>query len=239
MTMTKTLDFNLEIKASDDDGRFEGLASPYGGKPDSYGDIVEKTAYDDTLKVHRDRGTMPVMLWAHDQAQPIGVWEKFESRDDGLYGTGRLIKGVRQADEAHLLMKHGAVRGLSIGYRVVESVPDGKNTRLKKIDLHEVSIVAIPAAPLARIVNVKADSDDYLLLRARLLAGDLPSDRELDKGLKAAFDLSNSQAERAVRLFRKGLAQGEPENEPNDDQLALAAALLRDAIKGFSDLTRT
>jgi uncharacterized protein len=235
--MNKTLDFDLQIKAADDDGRFEGWASPYGGKPDSYGDIIEKTAYDDTLKSHRERGTMPVMLWAHDQGEPIGVWENFESKDDGLYGTGRLIKGVRRADEAHLLMKHGAVRGLSIGYRVVDSVPDGKMTRLKKIDLHEVSIVAIPAADRARIVHVK-NNDDYLLLRARLLAGELPSDRELDKGLKATFDLSNSQAERAVRLFRKGLAQGEPENEPNDDQLALAAALLRDAIKGFADLRK-
>jgi len=230
--MNKTLDFALDIKSADDDGRFEGWASPYEGAPDSYGDIIDKAAYDDTLAKHRANNTMPVMLWAHDQAQPIGVWENFESKDNGLYGVGRLIKGVRRADEAHLLMKNGAVRGLSIGYRVVEAVPDGKMTRLKRVDLHEVSIVAIPAADRARIVHVK-NSDDYLLLRARLLAGELPSDRELDKGLKATFDLSNSQAERAVRLFRKGLAQGEPENEPNDDQTALAVALLRDALKGF------
>jgi HK97 family phage prohead protease len=238
MTMIKTLDFSLDIKSADDDGRFEGWASPYGGKPDSYGDVIEKTAYDDTLKAHRERGTMPVMLWAHDQAQPIGVWESFESKDDGLYGVGRLIKGVRQADEAHLLMKHGAVRGLSIGYRVVEAVPDGKMTRLKRVDLHEVSIVAIPAADRARIVAVKSDSDDYLLLRARLLAGELPSDRELDKGMKVAFDLSNSQAERVVRLFRKGLAQGDPVNEPNDETSTLAVSLLRDALKGFPDFKR-
>jgi uncharacterized protein len=235
--MNKTLDFALDIKSTDDDGRFEGWASPYGGAPDSYGDIVEKTAYDDTLAKHRANNTMPVMLWAHDQAEPIGVWENFESKGDGLYGTGRLIKGVRRADEAHLLMKNGAVRGLSIGYRVVDSVPDGKMTRLKKIDLHEVSIVAIPAADRARIVHVK-NTDNYALLRARLLAGDLPGDRELEKGMRDAFDLSNSQAEKAVRLIRKGLAQGEPVNEPNDETSALAVALLRDALKGFPDFKR-
>ncbi len=234
-----TLDFSLEIKATDQDGdgTFEGLASPFGGPADSYSDIIEPGAYADTLAKHYRAGTMPVMLWAHDQAEPIGVWTEMYEDGKGLYGKGRLIKGVRRADEAHLLMKNKAVRGLSIGYRVLESVPDGAVNRLKRIDLHEVSVVAIPAASRARIVTVKSH-DDFLLLQARLLAGELPSDRELDKGLKVAFGLSNSQAEKAVRLLRKGPALGEPGNEPNDDNTALAVALLRDALKGFPDFRR-
>ena len=232
-----TLDFSLDIKSADDEGSFEGYASPFNGPADSYGDIVEPGAYADTLARHYRSGTMPVMLWAHDQAEPIGVWTEMHEDGKGLYGKGRLIKGVRRADEAHLLMRNKAVRGLSIGYRVVESVPDGMTNRLKKIDLHEVSIVAIPAASRARIVTVK-NTDNYALLRARYLAGELPSDREFEKGMRDAFGLSNAQAERVVRLYRKGPALGEPGNEPNDDNTALAVALLRDALKGFPDLRR-
>jgi uncharacterized protein len=233
--VNKTLDFNLEIKASDQDGEgtFEGLASPFGGPPDSYGDVIEPGAYADTLAKHHRNGTMPIMLWGHDPAEPIGVWKSFHEDGRGLYGKGQLLKGIRRADEAHILLKNRAIRGLSIGYRVVEQEPDGPINRLKKIDLHEVSIVAIAAAPRARVTEIK-HSDHYALLRARLLAGDLPSDRELEKGMRDAFDLSNAQAERVVRLFRKGLAQGEPGNEPNDPNALAAVALLRDALKGFS-----
>jgi HK97 family phage prohead protease len=238
MTMTKTLDFNLEIKAADEDEwTFEGLASPFNGPADSYGDVVIPGAYTDTLAKHFRNGTMPVMLWAHDPAEPIGVWEKFHEEGRGLYGRGRLLKGVRRAEEAYILLKNKAIRGLSIGYRVVEAEPDGPINRLRKIDLHEVSIVAIAAAPRARVTEVK-HTDNYALLRARYLAGELPSDREFEKGMRDAFGLSNAQAERVVRLYRKGPALGEPGNEPNDDNTALAVALLRDALKGFPDFRR-
>lgn len=231
---TKTLDFDLEIKAADEEGSFEGYASPFGGPADSYGDVVEPGAYADTLAKHRRAGTMPVMLWGHDQREPIGVWKEFHEDGKGLYGKGQLLKGIRRADEAAILIRAKAVRGLSIGYRVVEAEPDGPVMRLRKIDLHEVSIVAIPAAPRARISTIKADSDHYALLRARLLAGEPPSDRELEKGMRDAFGLSNAQAERVVRLFRKGQAQGEPGDAPNEINTLAAIAVLRDAIKGFS-----
>lgn len=231
----KTLDFTLEVKAADQDGEgsFEGYASPFLGPADSYGDVVEPGAYADTLAKHRRSGTMPVMLWSHDQAEPIGVWKDFYEDGKGLYGKGQLLKGIRRADEAYILLKAKAIRGLSIGYRVVEAEPDGANMRLKKIDLHEVSIVAIAAAPRARVTGIK-HSDNYALLRARLLAGELPSDREIEKGMRDAFDLSNSQAERFVRSFRKGLAQGEPGDEPNDTNTLAAVAVLREALKGFA-----
>jgi HK97 family phage prohead protease len=232
--MNKTLDFDLEIKAApDDEGTFEGLASPFGGSPDSYGDVIEAGAYAETLRAHKLRGTMPLMLWGHNPDLPIGVWESMSEDGTGLRAKGRLLRGVAKAEEVYIMLKNRAVRGLSIGYRVVESVPDGAITRLKKLDLLEVSVVAFPAAPRARVTGVK-NTDNYALLRARLLAGDLPSDRELEKGMRDAFDLSNSQAERVVRLLRKGPALGEPGDEPNDDNAALAVALLRDAIKGFA-----
>jgi uncharacterized protein len=232
--MHKTLDFDLMIKGEpDDEGTFEGLASPFGGPADSYGDVIEAGAYAETLQRHYRSGTMPVMLWSHDQSEPIGIWTEMHEDGKGLYGKGRLIKGVRRADEAHLLMRHKAVRGLSIGYRVLDSQPDGKVTRLKKIDLLEVSIVAIPAASRARITTVK-HSDHTALLRNRLVAGDPPSLREWEKGLRDALDLSQSEAEKAVRLCLKGIAQGEPGNAETDPTTLAAITVLRDALKGFS-----
>jgi hypothetical protein len=69
--------------------------------------------------------------------------------------------------------------------------------------------VSFPANKRARVTAVK--SEHFATLRDRLMAGDLPSERELEKGMRDAFDLSNSQAERAVRLFLKREGQGDPD----------------------------
>jgi HK97 family phage prohead protease len=232
--MNKQLDFSLEVKGvPDEEGVFEGLASPYGGPADSYGDIIEPGAYASTLNAHFRAGTMPLMLWNHNPDQPIGVWEEFAEQGRGLVGKGRLLRGVRKAEEVYIMLKNRAVRGLSIGYQVVESVPDGKFNRLKAIDLHEVSIVAFPAAKRARVDVVKADCEHYALMRERMLAGEPLTKRELERGLRDAFDFSRAEAEKAVRLCFGEIGRGELGNVPENDALQAIAAL-RDALKGFA-----
>lgn len=232
--MNKTLDFSLEIKSVDEkgEGTFSGYASPFGGPPDSYGDVVEPGAYAESLAKHKRKGTMPVMLWSHNPDEPIGVWKEFNEDGTGLWGEGQLLKGVRRADEAHLLLKGGAVRGLSIGYRIIEGEPDGAVFKLKKLDLIEVSIVAFPAAPRARVDTVK--SEYFAALRNKLLAGEPPTDRELERGLREAFELSRSEATAAVARCFKGRSQGEPVHVETDQSALAAVAMLRDAIKGLS-----
>lgn len=56
------------------------------------------------------------------------------------------------------------------------------------------------------------------VLVAKLRAGDQPSERELENGLKGLAGLSNSEAERATRLLLKG-GQGEPDGETNHSAL--------------------
>ena len=67
------------------------------------------------------------MLWQHDPAQPIGIWDEVREDATGLYVKGRLLPDVARAREAQALLAAGAVDGLSIGYRTLraESVPGG------------------------------------------------------------------------------------------------------------------
>lgn len=71
-------------------------------------------------------------------------------------------------------------------------------------------------------------------LLAKLSSGEPATVREWEHGLKG-LGLSNSEAERAVRVNFKGIAQGEPE-KPETDQAAIAEALaeLRRRLDGFS-----
>lgn len=141
----------------------EGYASLFGDR-DRGGDIVEKGAYVRSLTRLAAEGRQVKMLWQHDPAQPIGVWDEVREDDKGLFVRGRLLDTVARAREAAALIAAGAIDGLSIGYRTVRAVKNGEGRRLlRELELWEVSLVTFPMLPSAR-VRAKGDplADDAL-----------------------------------------------------------------------------
>ena len=196
-------DLSFEIKAVSDDGLFSGYASVFDNV-DSYGDIVRKGAFVESISEWEAKGKMPPILWNHDPSDPIGVYTKMQEDDKGLFVEGRLlIDDVPRARQTHALMKAGAIDGLSIGYRVKEYLynVDEEVTDLIKLSLREVSIVTFPANPETRIEAVKS----------RLDAGELPTLPEFEKFLREA-GFSKSQATAiAGHGLRKLLSDSAPE----------------------------
>lgn len=153
---SKSLPF--EVKATSEDGVFEGYAAVFGNK-DAWDDIIAPGAFKKTILQHKSRKTMPALLWQHDSRQPIGVWESMKEDDTGLYVKGRLLReDVYRAREAYALLKAGALSGMSIGYYATDYETDTKTgvRTLKEIDLVEASLVTFPANPEARVQAVKA-----------------------------------------------------------------------------------
>lgn len=227
----QTKDFALDLKEVGEDGTFVGYGSVFGNA-DSYGEIVEPGAFAASLKAHAKAKTMPMMLWQHDTWQPIGVWDVMEEDAKGLRCEGRLLLGVRQADEAHIMLKAGAIRGLSIGYRELAAEPDGNNRRLKKLDLREVSIVSFPANDKATVTAVKqVRAEDFV---RRLRDGDAPSIKEFEDILG---DLGVPKSLR-THIASHGYATAiRSESGGTDPAVKSALADLRAAADGF--LTRT
>lgn len=215
----------IEIKADaiKDSGEFEGYASTFGGKPDSYGDVIAEGAYAESLGAHKKAGTMPKMFWQHDRSKPIGKW--IDAREDtkGLFVVGRLNMDVQQAREAHSHLKNGDIDGLSIGYRIREYSVDTETGvwTLEKLDLQEVSVVSIGANENATVSSVKAAKQLHQLTE-KLKAGDRLTEREFEVWLKG-LGFSNSQAERAARLHLKG----QRESAAAEKSTAFMQALLR------------
>ncbi len=147
---TKTFPFELEEKALDEVGTFEGYAAVFG-KPDRMGDVIEKGAFTKTLQENK---TLPV-LWYHDPRDPIGIVEDVKVDRRGLKIRGQLNLDVKSASEKYSLMKQKAIRGLSFGYRTVKDRWDGKVRNLLEINLFEISPVTFPMQPTAQITGVK------------------------------------------------------------------------------------
>ncbi|MGV3633116.1 MAG: HK97 family phage prohead protease [Pseudorhodoplanes sp.] len=136
------------------DGSVEGYASLFG-EIDQARDMVMPGAFAQTLRL---RGVRRIpMLFQHDPAEPIGIWQDITEDWRGLRVRGRLIPDVRRARELLALLREGAADGLSIGFKTVKARVDPK-TRVRKlaeIDLWEISIVTFPLLPGARVRAVK------------------------------------------------------------------------------------
>ncbi|CAM3076235.1 HK97 family phage prohead protease [Paracoccus nototheniae] len=134
----------------------EGYASLFG-LTDQGGDAVRPGAFSASLARLAGRGDKVRMLWQHDPARPIGVWDEIREDATGLWVRGRLLPEVAQAREAAALIGAGAIDGLSIGYRVLRAERDAQARRvLVEVELWEVSLVTFPMLPEAKVGRKEA-----------------------------------------------------------------------------------
>jgi len=154
-----------------EDATITGYASLFGA-PDHGGDVVMPGAYATSLAALAAAGRRVKMLWQHDPAQPIGVWDEVREDTRGLWVRGRILADVARGREALALIGAGALDGLSIGYRTKRAERlTGGGRRLIEVELWEVSLVTFPMLPQARVA-AKADApgdEDSALMQA--LAG--------------------------------------------------------------------
>lgn len=204
----------LEFKAAftvDDTGAIEGTAWPFGSA-DSVGDWIEKGAFGPVAKLP--------MLFAHDQAQAIGVWDSITETPTGLQVKGRLLtESVERAREVHALVKAGAVSGLSIGFITKQAKPRQRGRTITALDLREISVVAVPAHPGATITSIKAATDGPATDKENHMENDVQNETETKAAphieLKALNDNLGKINARVDKLEAKSnrLPIGEPAND--------------------------
>ena len=149
-----------------------GYASLFGAT-DQSGDVVEKGAYAASLARLAARNGRVKMLWQHDPAQPIGVWDEVREDGRGLWVKGRILTDVAQGREAAALIGAGAIDGLSIGYRTVKARKDDAGRRsLVELELWEVSLVTFPMLPEARVAAKGDDPEDRLMRELAMVFDD-------------------------------------------------------------------
>ena len=160
----KTTGAGVEIKASGEDGMLHIRAYALAfGNVDSWGDIIMPGACDDFLK-SADADRM-ALCWQHDRTTVIG-----KITDKGVDAVGMWIEAdvlpTTAGKDAAILLKSGAVKEFSIGYRATKyhwEKRDGYDYDIRVIDaltVYECSPVTIAANPAAIVVSAKSLAHD-------------------------------------------------------------------------------
>ena len=160
---TKQVQAQLEVKAEGEGGilHIKAYALAFGNI-DSWGDIIMPSACDEFLK-SADADRM-ALCWQHDRTTVIGIVTAKGVDDYGMWIEADILP-TTAGNDAAILLRSGAVKEFSIGYRADKyhyEKRDGYEYDIRILDaitVYEVSPVTIAANPAAVIVSAKADPE--------------------------------------------------------------------------------
>ena len=139
-------------------GRISAIASTFGNV-DRVGDIIDRHAFDETVKDLREKDTMLPSLFNHDPSALLGgiPAKSLEIKDSGLHFTALLDKSVPKAQEVYSLAQKGFLNNTSIGFNNSKTTFNSKDetSTIMSLGLIEISFTPIPANPEALITDVK------------------------------------------------------------------------------------
>lgn len=145
------------------EGTFTGYAAVFGNV-DSYGDVIVKGAFAESLTEYGPDGAGIPCYWSHEMRNPmlnIGVTTAAQETDRGLLVEVKLdIDNNPNAAYAHRLIREKRVRQMSFAFDVLDAgwgERDGERIyELRKLRLHEVSVVPIGANQETELLAAKA-----------------------------------------------------------------------------------
>ena len=154
-----------QIKTADEiegEGIVRAVASVFNNI-DSYGDIMLKGSFADTIAEHKDAGDVIPFMWSHESSDPfayIGELTEARETDEGLEVEARFDMDNEKAAQVYRLLKGRRLRELSFGFiprETEQTERDGEPVReVKSVELLEVSVVHVGANRATRVVEVRS-----------------------------------------------------------------------------------
>ena len=117
----------------------EGYAST--NDVDRHGDIVPASVWEAGIKNYLKN---PVILAYHDHSEPVGRMTDHRVDEKGLFVQARISAA---AEDVFNLVKDGVLTAFSIGFRIVDAEYNSALELfvVKELELHEISVVSVPA----------------------------------------------------------------------------------------------
>jgi HK97 family phage prohead protease len=144
--------------------KISGYGAIFNNK-DKADDILIKGCFAKSIEERGPQSTANdkiLLLWQHDQREPLGRITELKEDDRGLYFEAE-IDDIEIGDRALKQLESGTLNQFSIGYNYVwENVEyDSANDAyiVKEVKLHEISVVSIGCNGLTEYLGLKSDED--------------------------------------------------------------------------------
>jgi HK97 family phage prohead protease len=215
------------VKAGPEDGLDEGqfivYPSTFIKEPDSYGDVVAKGAFLDTIAEWKDSGNTLPGLYGHRMDDPdyfvAGALDMGED-DHGWWVKGEFDLESPKGPQVYRLVKGRRLNQLSFAFDTLDeksvTLEDGrKANELQRLKVYEFSFVPIGANQDTSVVAVKALTE---AMAGEFKAGRVLAQKHIDS-LRSAQDAIGVVIEAAEATNDQEKASGKPQgNDEEPDQ---------------------
>jgi len=222
----------------------EGYASTV--EVDRQGDVVPAGVWEKGLRNYLKN---PVILAYHDHTQPIGRMISHRIDEKGLW-----IKAIISdaAGNIYKLIKNGILSAFSIGFQVRDAEYNSKAEvfMIKDLELHEISVVSVPAnqSTLFSLSKAFDNAEEFELFKQQFVtesesAKELESSRETNLSKKEEWtmdpkelekllaDTSAKAAEAAAKAVIEAQVKAAQEAAQKERQEAELAAKVKAAVQ--------
>lgn len=221
LRIASTKQFGIQEASSEDGIYIEGYASTPIMDRDR--DIIPVDAVDfEEYKLN------PIVLYQHDRKQPIGKVEEIVKRPDGIWVRAFISNTADKLTGVVSYIKQGILKAFSIGFGIedYELLSDG-GYKFKKIKLHELSIVSVPANSTALFNQVKEFTGDLLHIEEDKM--DLEKELEKLRKEKAEYEKALKEKEEQEKAEKARLER---------EQEKAAREQLEKDLKGTIELVK-
>lgn len=154
-----------EVEEGKSEGEFTALVSVFDTK-DTYGDVIRKGAFTNTIKEWEESDDFLPVVWAHDWTDPfahIGRVTKAKETDEGLVITGLIedLDSNPKAAQVYRLLKGRRIKNFSFAYDVLDGgykTDDefGEYNELRELKLFETGPCLVGVNQDTQLLDVKA-----------------------------------------------------------------------------------
>jgi len=204
--------FTVEKATKAEDGEdyitIEGYANTKD--EDRHGDVIQVEAWTKNGGLNNYQKN-PIVLAFHDHSRPVGRVTELAVDEKGLKVKAQIMKS---ATDVYEFVKAGVLRAFSIGGRIKDMSydKDADVFVVKDIELHEISVVSVPAnqESLFSVSKCFGTTEEFQAFKKQFLPSD-DSTKKDDGANGNAQDEFNMTKEELAALVKSALDQKEEE----------------------------
>lgn len=194
---------------SDDFITIEGYANTKD--EDRHGDVIQVEAWTKSGGLNNYQKN-PIVLAYHDHSRPVGKVTELSVDEKGLKVKAQIMKSSK---EVYDFVKSGVLKAFSIGARIKDMSYDKDNDVfvIKDVELHEISVVSVPAnqESLFSVSKCFGSQDEFLAFKKQFLPADNSTKKDDGAAGNDQKDDFNMTKEELAALVKSALDQKEQE----------------------------